>query len=136
MSQVRIPALAERLEDIIPLYRRFLDEVALQFQLEVPTLSVDESDEILSKPWPGNVRELHASAQRHVIGLGSPCSDMDELPAGVAGLKQRLLAFERAVLLQALQTHDGCARSASESLGIPLHSMYYRMKRFDLLEKL
>ncbi|WP_334119831.1 sigma 54-interacting transcriptional regulator [Limnobacter sp.] len=136
VSQVRIPCLAERLEDIIPLYRHFLEEVALQFRLDVPALSVEECDELLSKPWPGNVRELHAFAQRHVIGLGSPCGDMDDVPLGVTGLKQRLLAFERAVLVQALQTHGGCARLASESLGIPLHSMYYRMKRFDLLEKI
>lgn len=136
VSQVRIPALAERLEDIIPLYRHFLDQVAVQFGLEVPSLNVEESDELLSKPWPGNVRELHAFAQRHVIGLGSPCGDgVDIEEGGSTGLKQRLLAFERAVLIQALQTHGGCARLASESLGIALHSMYYRMKRFDLLEK-
>lgn len=136
VSQVRIPALAERLEDIIPLYRHFLDQVAVQFSLEVPSLSVEESDELLSKPWPGNVRELHAFAQRHVIGLGSPCGDEFDLEqGGTGGLKQRLQAFERAVLIQALQTHGGCARLASESLGIALHSMYYRMKRFDLLEK-
>jgi two-component system, NtrC family, C4-dicarboxylate transport response regulator DctD len=38
-------------------------------------------------------------------------------------------------LSNALLAHGGCARLASESLNIPLHSMYYRMKRFDLLEK-
>lgn len=136
VSQVRIPALAERLEDIIPLYRHFLDQVAVQFSLEVPSLSVEEADELLSKPWPGNVRELHAFAQRHVIGLGSPCGDEVDSEGGATGLKQRLQAFERAVLIHALQAHGGCARLASESLGIPLHSMYYRMKRFDLLEKI
>lgn len=136
VSQVRIPALAERLEDIIPLYRHFLDQVAAQFSLEVPSLSVEEADELLSKPWPGNVRELHAFAQRHVIGLGSPCGDEVDSEGGATGLKQRLQAFERAVLIHALQAHGGCARLASESLGIPLHSMYYRMKRFDLLEKI
>lgn len=133
VSQVKIPSLAERLEDIIPLYRHFLNEVALQFRLDVPALSSEETDELLSKPWPGNIRELHACAQRHVIGLGSPCSNPESEPA--LGLKQRLLSFEKAVLIQALQMHKGCARSASESLGVPLHSLYYRMKRFELLEK-
>lgn len=90
-------------------------------------------DELLSRPWPGNVRELHAFAQRHVMGLGTPGAV--PLSGPHAGLKQRLLAFEKAVLIQTLQAHDGCARMASESLGIPLHSLYYRMKRFDLLEK-
>jgi two-component system, NtrC family, C4-dicarboxylate transport response regulator DctD len=133
VSQVRIPALAERLEDIIPLYRHFLHDVATQFRLEVPSLGIEDTDELLSRPWPGNVRELHAFAQRHVIGLGAPCA----VPGSehVTGLKQRLLAFEKAVLIQTLHAHRGCARSASESLGIPLHSLYYRMKRFDILEK-
>lgn len=133
VSQVQIPSLCERLEDIMPLYRYFLNEVAAQFRLEVPILNVEETDELLSKPWPGNVRELHAFAQRHVIGLGSPCESTQ--PIANKGLKQRLLAFEKAVLIQALNAHAGCARSASESLGVPLHSLYYRMKRFDLLEK-
>lgn len=134
VSQVRIPSLSERLEDILPLYRHFLAEVAAQFRLEVPALSAEECDELLSKPWPGNVRELHAVAQRHVIGLGGPLANADN-SIHSKGLKARLLAFEKAVLEQALLVHRGCARRASESLGIPLHSMYYRMKRFDLLEK-
>lgn len=136
VSQVKIPALAERLEDIIPLYQYFLTQVARQFKLEVPALSACEMDELLSRPWQGNVRELHAVAQRHVIGLGSPCdtaSDQTSLNSG--SLKCRLMAFEKAVLSQALLAHGGCARRASESLQIPLHSMYYRMKRFDLPEK-
>lgn len=135
VSQVRIPGLAERLEDILPLYRHFLAEVAAQFRLQVPALSGEECDELLSKPWPGNVRELHAVAQRHVIGLGTPIS-CSEGSGHSQGLKARLLAFEKAVLEQALLAHQGCARRASESLGIPLHSMYYRMKRFDLLDRL
>lgn len=133
VSQVRIPALAERLEDIVPLYQHFLNEVAAQFKLEVPNLELDDVDELLSRPWPGNVRELHAVAQRHVMGLGEPC--LAPCSEAQTGLKQRLLAFEKAVLMQTLRAHKGCARQASQSLGIPLHSLYYRMKRFDLLEK-
>jgi DNA-binding NtrC family response regulator len=134
VSQVKIPSLAERLEDIIPLYRYFLEQVASQFTLPVPTLSSEEMDELLSNPWPGNVRELHAFAQRHVIGLSSPNVIVERSSSN--GLKQRLLAFEKSVLIQALHAHHGCAKKASQSLGIPLHSMYYRMKRFELLDNL
>lgn len=133
VSKVRIPALAERLEDIVPMYRHFLIDVAAQFKLQVPHLELEDIDELLSRPWPGNVRELHAVAQRHVIGLDTPCVATHS--KANLGLKQRLLAFEKAVLIQTLHTHHGCARLASESLGIPLHSLYYRMKRFDLLDK-
>lgn len=134
IAQVRIPALAERLEDIVPLYRHFLNEVAHQFHLKVPELGKMDIDELLSAPWPGNVRELHACAQRHVMGLSAPATAV--VPQESAfGLKARLLAFEKAVLIQALQASGGCAKQASESLGVPLHSLYYRMKRFDLLEK-
>ncbi|MEK9816482.1 MAG: helix-turn-helix domain-containing protein, partial [Limnobacter sp.] len=103
------------------------------FKLQVPHLELEDIDELLSRPWPGNVRELHAVAQRHVIGLDTPCVATHR--KANLGLKQRLLAFEKAVLIQTLHTHHGCARLASESLGIPLHSLYYRMKRFDLLDK-
>ena len=115
------------------LFSHFARIAAARFHKEYIPLKSTELQQLAQHQWPGNVRELHAFAQRHVMGLGTPGAV--PLSGPHAGLKQRLLAFEKAVLIQTLQAHDGCARMASESLGIPLHSLYYRMKRFDLLEK-
>ncbi len=133
VSQVTIPALASRLEDILPLYLHFLRQVAAQFSMAVPSLSTEEVDELLSKCWPGNVRELHAHAQRHVLGLGSVLTGVGAPPAS-SGLKDRLLVFEKVLIQRALESSNGCVKAASEQLGIPVHSLYYRLKRFEILE--
>lgn len=133
VAQVNIPALANRLEDILPLYLHFLQQVADQFSMAVPSLDTEEVDELLSNPWRGNVRELHAHAQRHVLGLGAPCTNNCDVACS-GGLKERLLVFEKVLVQQALESSKGCVKTASEQLGIPVHSLYYRLKRFELLE--
>ena len=133
VSQVNIPALANRIEDILPLYLHFLQQVANQFSMAVPSLGTEEVDELLSHPWPGNVRELHAHAQRRVLGLCVPAGSIEpSTPPG--GLKERLLVVEKVLIQQALESSNGCVKTASVKLGIPAHSLYYRLKRFELLE--
>lgn len=128
VSTLRIPALHERLEDIVQLYRHFLLESAKTYQLPVPDLTADEEDHLLSQPWPGNIRELKAFAQRHVIGF-SPFQLNKQYPA--FGLKERLLAYEKAVLQTCIDRNKGSIRLASQELGIAPHSLYYRLKKLE-----
>lgn len=133
VSQVRIPALNERLEDIVPLYRAFLVTAAKLYDCIPPVLDANSQDELLSHSWPGNVRELSAAAQRHVIGLEAPEDWLGQARSqGQWGLKQRMIAYERAVLLETLRQQRGSVRDSAGVLGIPVHSLYYRLKRFDI----
>ncbi|HEY1058842.1 MAG TPA: sigma-54 dependent transcriptional regulator [Limnobacter sp.] len=132
VSQVQLPALRDRLEDIIPLYEHFLALFAQRFQRPLPSLTADWVDQLLSHPWPGNVRELQACAQRQVIGLDFPLLDPSlRTNHGSVGLKERVIAFETALIQQSLKRHQGCAKSASVELGLPLHALYYRLRRQD-----
>ncbi|WP_329671503.1 sigma 54-interacting transcriptional regulator [Limnobacter sp.] len=129
ISKVYIPALRERLEDLVPLYSFFLKMAARQFKLPVPQINPDEIAHVLSQSWRGNVRELKAFAQRRVIGLDL----MDlHIQSGAVGLKEQLNQFERTVLEQTLRQCNGCVREASLALKIPLHSLYYRLKRLGM----
>ncbi|HEX4879607.1 MAG TPA: sigma 54-interacting transcriptional regulator [Limnobacter sp.] len=134
VTQVLLPALKERLEDILPLYQHFLQEACARFKLSLPALAQEDCDELLSAPWSGNVRELQAVAQRHAMGLETPSQRADKalgMHPAPASLRQRLMAFERAVIQHTLAQSNGCAKTASLALGIPLHSMYYRLKRLE-----
>ena len=55
---IRIPTLAERREDVLPLTRHFLAQ--LQVQLGVPSIHLDSEtvSQLQRYDWPGNVREL------------------------------------------------------------------------------
>lgn len=60
---VRVPRLAERREDIIPLALRFLGKMAEQRNWPAPTLSPELEEALRAAPWPGNVRALLSACE-------------------------------------------------------------------------
>ena len=129
VSQVNLPPLADRLEDIIPLYKALLAQHAQRYQVAVPHVDDELLDTLMSHGWPGNVRELSACAQRHVIGLDIGLAPSDSTVGRT--LKERVAAFEKAVIDQALANHNGCARSAARELGLAPNALYYRIRRLE-----
>ena len=64
---LRIPPLRERLDDILPLARFFLDRYAVDFKKKVSGFSPEAIEKIRQYSWPGNVRELQNSIERAVL---------------------------------------------------------------------
>ena len=63
--KLRVPALAERSGDILPLAARLLSR-HMRFN-QAWSLSQDAQRTLLSHPWPGNVRELENIIQRAMV---------------------------------------------------------------------
>ena len=55
---LKLPALAERREDIPLLATHFLRRLAERYKKPVPTLAPDAMALLIAAPWPGNVRQL------------------------------------------------------------------------------
>src|SRR5690606_40244773 len=72
--ELRLPPLAERQDDILPLARHFLPEGK--------RLSANAERVLLRHPWPGNVRELRNAVQR--AALLSPGEVVDADVFGLA----------------------------------------------------
>jgi transcriptional regulator with AAA-type ATPase domain/Tfp pilus assembly protein PilF len=88
--EIRLPALRERLEDIVPLAQHFL---AFYGGPEGPRLAAEAEGVLLSYGWPGNVRELE-NVMKRLAALhpaDRPILPVDLLPllAGAAGPHQR-----------------------------------------------
>src|SRR5690606_15671908 len=62
--ELKVPPLAERSDDILPLARHFLPAGK--------QLGEDAARALLSHPWPGNVRELRNSIQRAALLAAGP----------------------------------------------------------------
>ena len=62
-----IPPLKERPKDIIPLFKSFLQEVALKEKRAIYWKGDHIFKELSAYDWPGNVRELHNFAERIVL---------------------------------------------------------------------
>ncbi|MBM3444521.1 MAG: sigma-54-dependent Fis family transcriptional regulator [Bacteroidetes bacterium] len=61
---IRVPALRERKEDIILLFRKFAVDFAERYKTSPVQLSDEAKQMLIDYPWPGNVRELKNSAEQ------------------------------------------------------------------------
>jgi len=64
--RITLPPLRERLEDIPPLVRHFLDELCRQNQRPPLRISPEALERITAIPWPGNIRELRNAVEQIV----------------------------------------------------------------------
>lgn len=78
-ATVRLPSLSERAEDILVLFRHFLDE--LRPDGEPATLEPDVAELLQARPYPGNVRDLRQLAQQiHLRHVGPGPITVGDLP--------------------------------------------------------
>ncbi|MFA6549642.1 MAG: sigma-54 dependent transcriptional regulator [Candidatus Margulisiibacteriota bacterium] len=57
-AQIRVPPLRERLDDILPLAKMFLEKCSVELGIDAPQISYDAQLFLLKRQWPGNVREV------------------------------------------------------------------------------
>jgi NtrC-family two-component system response regulator AlgB len=82
--EIRLPALRERPEDILPLARRFLSFFARAARRPPPELSKATEQALCSYSWPGNIRELANAVERTVILWPAQLIEPQALPERIA----------------------------------------------------
>ena len=141
---IQLPPLRERPEDIPLLARHFLDKYRLSVA-GTSHLSEQVGQALMRYPWPGNVRELENMMERAVvlsrggeIGLdhfpreilqpqNQPSADEElDMESAVAKLEVRLLR-------RALDAAIGNKAKAARMLKISERTMWYKLKKYDLL---
>jgi DNA-binding NtrC family response regulator len=145
-----IPPLRSRPEDIPLLARFFLQRFAERFG--VSPLHVPEAlfDRLAAHPWPGNVRELENALEGLValspaegldLGLlpGSappPGTSESREPAEAGGpplpLKQRVEAYERGLIVEALRGARGNRSEAARRLGVSRVTLHDKLRKYEL----
>ncbi len=137
VMRIDIPPLRERKEDISLLVRRFLEEIAGTWKVEMDP----EVPEILhSHDWPGNVRELRNALRRaYLTGRGVVRAEglLEEGPAPAAkgtggGLRETLNRVERDLLQDALRKAGGNKTAAARLLGMKPSTFRDKLKRYGL----
>ncbi len=137
--EVRVPALRERREDILPLARHFLSFFARSMGRSVPGLSPAAEQALGDHAWPGNVRELRNAIERAIILWPSPRLEPQAFPERIAGAKERgphvggdfsVEAIERAHILSVMARAPSLD-SAAAILGIDSSTLWRKRKRFD-----
>jgi DNA-binding NtrC family response regulator len=135
---VRVPPLRERKGDIEVLARHFLRA----FLKEVPSLGEKDFDapalDALGRyPFPGNVRELKTIVERAAYRDTTQEINLEDLAlplvaAGPGGgtFRDRVDAFERQLIHEALQACDGNQAAAARRLGLAYHRFRYYANKY------
>jgi DNA-binding NtrC family response regulator len=134
--ELRLPPLAERPDDILPLARHFLPEGK--------RLSEGAVRSLLAHRWPGNVRELRNAIQRAaLLARGAEIGATDlalpeaaaSAPAAEAGGDAGIASAaepDRAAIVEALERNGGVLAQAAAELGLSRQALYRRMERHGI----
>jgi len=151
---IQIPPLRERVEDIGPLVRYFLDKFNAENEKTV-VLSREMIDLLSRYHWPGNVRELENCMERLVVlTRGGPVT-LKNIPNGMSAyfndiqqvtikpkrdkqqgsLSDSMQDIEREALKEALERCAWVQAKAGRLLGLTPRQVAYKMKKYALASK-
>jgi transcriptional regulator with PAS, ATPase and Fis domain len=148
MVEIRLPALAERKEDLPLLTKYFLDRFSAQFCKKFRGLTQRAQIVIARHSWPGNVRELE-----NVLGHGAMMAMGETIDVGdfpdyllsthrgsesaeqVAPPDEDTFAdHEKRLIMEALARANGNQSQAARALRLGRDALRYKMQKHGLLQ--
>jgi DNA-binding NtrC family response regulator len=140
---IEIPPLRERREDIPHLVDHFLRRFADDTGSKVTGVSHEAMDVLLKYAYPGNVRELENMIHRAMVLARGKLIASRDLPIHLGDLEperkddsgsltDRLAAYERALILEALEKAAGVKTRAARTLGISERHLRYRLGKHGI----
>ncbi len=139
---LHVPPLRERPEDIAALTKHFLARFAERFHVPPVQVTPELLARLTAWSWPGNVRELENALESAVALSPDGTLDVSLLPGGAeqarpegaprAGLKEKLEAYERALIVAALEETQGNRSEAARMLDIGRATLHDKLKKYGL----
>lgn len=136
VATLRVPPLAQRRADIPLLFLQLVRESAARYGRDEVEVSQNLLAEMAERNWPGNVRELRNAAERLVLGLDTSSNETASPDPNSGRLADKVAAFEKGLIANAIATHGGALKPVYESLGISRKTLYEKMQKFGLDKKL
>ena len=136
VSQLRLPPLRERREDVVPLALHLLRQIGTDHGTTV-TLDAQALDRLQAHGWPGNVRELRNALEVAMISASGPVLGAIDLPSHIGrdgGAPKVRAGDERARLIAALGDAGGNKSLAAQQLNCSRMTLYRRLQRHGLAE--
>jgi DNA-binding NtrC family response regulator len=149
--RVRIPALNERREDILPLTYYFLDMFNRKFNTSITGIDAEAEKWLMNHCWPGNVRELRNMIERGVLVAKQAILTLHDLgiedirlysnppgpgvgsiiPSGGVDFTSILESVRRSYIEEALNLAGGNEAQAARLLRINHHTFRYHRKKLQ-----
>jgi two-component system response regulator PilR (NtrC family) len=146
---IHLPPLRKRAEDIPLIANHFLNTYARENEKAIHEISPPAMQLLMDYHWPGNVRELENAIERAVVLSIGGVLDVDLLPQTVRqpaelqlpiaslpsnglSLKDAVSAYERQLIVKALQASGGVQKKAAELLNVKPTTLHEMMKRLAI----
>ncbi len=156
---LKLPRLAERPEDILPLAKHFLDMITpRRGQGTEKRLSQAAGQLLIDHDWPGNVRELRNAMERVAILTPGDVIEPESLPEDIRGKRDHTSAtsghpkasaasdgrvpimhleeLERMTIVETLSKYGADAEEAARQLGISKATLYRKLKKYGIVRRL
>lgn len=131
---LRLPALAERREDVPMLFTQLVHDAASRYKRAPREASGAVLSALSTRDWPGNVRELRNVAERFALGLNLDIDlgGEDEESGASNTLATKMAEHEKALIAGAIAANGGSLKATYEALGLSRRALYEKMQRHGL----
>lgn len=141
---INLPPLRERQGDLPLLCDAFVREFNPQLGRGILGVAPDAMAALAAYPWPGNVRELRNAIERMMVLAHSDHLTLEDVPRNIREGRAATAApapeaaaapaepEEATLIRRALFETHGNRTAAAKRLGIPLRTLYRRIKTYGL----
>lgn len=141
--ELRVPSLAERIDDISDLARYFLKMFSDKYHKKCPLLSDAALTKLQNYNWPGNIRELSHTMERLLFTCKQEVVNAENI---VLTMPEKKIAeryeqdnsqltleqIEKNTIVERLLIHNNNATETAKSLGLSRSGYYRRMTKYEL----
>lgn len=146
VTQIHLPALRERREDIPLLVAWFLSKFSVAEGKPVRDVSQEAMQKLINHKWTGNVRELQSAIESAVIGCSGQIIQSTDLPAEINGAinapranvprtsmpMEELVDAKKRRIIEALAQTNGNRAAAARLLGVSRSTLYNWLQESNL----
>ncbi|MDZ7723782.1 MAG: sigma-54 dependent transcriptional regulator [candidate division KSB1 bacterium] len=138
---LNLPALRERKTDIPLLVEHFREHYSKRNNKDIRHISKQAMDLLIKYDYPGNVRELENIIEQAVVLCRDDTIRVSDMPALIPAsdydtttgtFKERVQAFEKQLILDALKKADGVQTHAARLLGMSERHLRYKLEKYQL----
>ena len=138
---LHLPALRERVDEIVPLAKMFISKYAEKYRRQVMGLSGEAEEALKGQYWSGNIRELQNCIEKAVILSEGEALDIKDLelqqhksaekktPSSVV---DTLEDAEEKAIRAAMDRFGGNLSMVAKLLNISRPTLYAKLKKYDI----
>lgn len=148
---IKLPPLRERKGDIRRLIEYFLNMKSLKLDKEIPIISNDLINKLLSYNWPGNIRQLENCIE-NIVNLNGELSseildEYDDIKKELLNISSnsnyitseniieenfKLEDIERKTIINAIKYNNYNVSKTAKSLGVSRNTLYLKIKKYNI----